>query len=125
MIQLAKGVLASNFGLNDPNLLAEEFVYVEPLMGPLEKEKYLEVFSREYTVREGVPDLDYGLQVSRLNSGIDHSKVVICMCIVAYSTYLPYRSLSHSFSFDSSVIYQIQNFRVDPYDPYRVWVDSR
>ncbi|KAL7535311.1 hypothetical protein ACHAXR_006412 [Thalassiosira sp. AJA248-18] len=79
MIQLAKGVLASNLGLNDPNLLAENFVYVEPLMGPLDKEKYLEQFSGDYDVLGGVPDLDYGLQ----------------------------------------------NFRVDPYDPYRVWVDSR
>ena len=33
-------------------------------MGPLDKEKYLEVFSEEYNVREGVQDLDYGLQVS-------------------------------------------------------------
>eukprot|EP00571_Detonula_confervacea_P017554 CAMPEP_0172311632 /NCGR_PEP_ID=MMETSP1058-20130122/15347_1 /TAXON_ID=83371 /ORGANISM="Detonula confervacea, Strain CCMP 353" /LENGTH=1057 /DNA_ID=CAMNT_0013024889 /DNA_START=145 /DNA_END=3314 /DNA_ORIENTATION=+ len=79
MIQLAKGVLASNLGLNDANLLAEKFVYIEPLMGPMDKDKYLEVFSEEYNVREGVPDLDYGLQ----------------------------------------------NFRVDPYDPYRVWIDSR
>lgn len=33
-------------------------------MGPLDKEKYCEVFSEEYNVREGVPDLDYGLEVS-------------------------------------------------------------
>ena len=48
---------------SDPNLLAEDFVYLEPLMGPFDKEKYLQVFTEEYTVREGVPDLDYGLKV--------------------------------------------------------------
>jgi len=81
MIQLAKGVMASNFGLDDANLLAEEFEYVEPTLGPLGKTKYLEAFGTggEFHVREGVLDLEYGLQ----------------------------------------------NFRVDPYDPYRVWVDSR
>mmetsp|Transcript_27894 Transcript_27894/g.50923 ORF Transcript_27894/g.50923 Transcript_27894/m.50923 type:complete len:1217 (+) Transcript_27894:121-3771(+) len=81
MIQLAKGVMASNFGLDDANLLAEEFEYVEPSLGPLGKQKYLEAFGAggEFHVREGVLDLEYGLD----------------------------------------------NFRVDPYDPYRVWVDSR
>jgi len=81
MIQLAKGVTASNFGLDDANLLAEEFEYVEPSLGPLGKKEYAEVFGvgGEFSVREGVADLDYGLE----------------------------------------------NFRVDPYDPYRVWVDSR
>ena len=64
MIQLAKGVLASNLGLDDSNLLAENFVYIEPLMGPFDKEKYLKVFGEEYDVRGAVPDLDYGLQVS-------------------------------------------------------------
>lgn len=64
LIQLAKGVLASNFGVNDPNLLAEQFVYIEPLLGPLDKDKYLEVFSDEYYIQDAVPDLDYGLQVS-------------------------------------------------------------
>lgn len=64
MIQLAKGVLASNLGLDDSNLLAENFVYIEPLMGPFDKDKYLKVFGEEYDVRGAVPDLDYGLQVS-------------------------------------------------------------
>jgi hypothetical protein len=70
MIQLAKGVLASNLGLDDSNLLAENFVYIEPLMGPFDKEKYLKVFGEEYDVRGAVPDLDYGLQVSSERLGV-------------------------------------------------------
>lgn len=66
MIQLAKGVLASDMGRNDPNLLSEGFAYVEPLMGPMDKGAYLELFGAggEYDVRGGVPDLDLGLEVS-------------------------------------------------------------
>eukprot|EP00804_Cyclotella_cryptica_P002764 CCRYP_021221-RA/>CCRYP_021221-RA protein AED:0.08 eAED:0.08 QI:191/1/1/1/0.66/0.5/4/275/1069 len=78
MIQLAKGVAASNFGLDDPDLLSVDFSYLEPLMGPMNKERYIEVFS-EYNVRDAVPDLDY----------------------------------------------RFENYRIDPYDPYRVWVDTR
>lgn len=81
LIQLAKGVIASNFGLNDPNLLAETFKYLEPLMGPLDKDKYLQVFTNEYDVRSGVPDLDYGLQVRvhMLRSSI-YSFVYLLLC---------------------------------------------
>jgi hypothetical protein len=77
MIQLAKGVVASNFGLDDPDLLANEFSYLEPSMGPLNKMKYLEKFS-EYGVRDAVRDMDY----------------------------------------------RIMNYRVDQYNPYRIWVDT-
>jgi len=79
MIQLAKGVTASSFGLDDPDLLSIDFTYLEPLMGPLKKEAYVELFTTKYNVRDAVPDLDY----------------------------------------------QFQNYRVDPYDPFRVWVDTR
>ena len=63
MIQLAKGITASNFGLEDSDLLSNEFTYLEPLMGPMDKERYIKVFS-EFNVREAVPDLDYQFQVS-------------------------------------------------------------
>jgi len=77
MIQLAKGVVASNFGLDDPDLLANEFSYLETSMGPLNKIKYLEKFS-EYGIRDAVRDMDY----------------------------------------------RIMNYRVDQYNPYRIWVDT-
>ena len=79
MIQLAKGVTASYFGIDDPDLLSNSFSYIEPLMGPLNKEQYVDLFSTTYNVRDGIPNIDY----------------------------------------------QFQNYRVDPYNPYRVWVDTR
>jgi hypothetical protein len=67
MIQLAKGMTASNFGLEDPDLLSEDFSYLEPLMGPMNKERYIEVFS-DYNVRDAVPDLDYRFEVRLADS---------------------------------------------------------
>lgn len=58
--------------------MAENFLYLEKLIGPLDKEQYLKKFGEEYYLRDGMPDLDL----------------------------------------------RLTNFRVDPYDPYRVWVDS-
>ena len=51
---------------SDPDLLSDDFVYVEPLIGPLDKAGYLELFaSGEFGgLGDGVPDLDYGAQVS-------------------------------------------------------------
>jgi len=79
MIQLAKGVTASYFGIDDADLLANEFTYIDQLLGPLDKDKYLQFFSSKYYIRDGIPNIDY----------------------------------------------QLQNYRVDAYNPYRVWVDTR
>lgn len=51
---------------SDPDLLSDDFVYVEPLVGPLDKAGYLELFATgEFGgLGDGVPDLDYGAQVS-------------------------------------------------------------
>jgi hypothetical protein len=65
MIQLAKGVIASNFGLDDEDLLSEDFTYLEPTMGPLDKEGYIRLFGG-LNVRDAVPDLDYQFQVRQL-----------------------------------------------------------
>ena len=78
MIQLAQDVVGSNFGLHDPKLLADNFSYLEPSMGPFNKMVYLEKFS-EFGILDAVTDMDYG----------------------------------------------ITNYRVDPNNPYRVWVDIR
>ena len=78
MIQLAKDVVETNFGLDNPDLLSGKFSYLEPSMGPLNKRKYLEKFS-SYGVLDAVRDMDYG----------------------------------------------IMHYRVDPYNPYRIWVDQR
>jgi hypothetical protein len=76
MIQLAKGVLASELGTKDPDLLSDSFTFCGPLVGPLDKTSFIDAFS-SFNIREALPDLEEN-----------------------YS-----------------------NFRVDPYDPYRIWYD--
>lgn len=78
MIQLTKGVLSSELGVNDPDLLSDEYTFCGPFVGPIKKDEFIKAFS-SFQIKEGLPDLDEN-----------------------YS-----------------------NFRVDPYDPYRVWFDSK
>ena len=76
MISLAKGVIAAQNGIEDPDLLSDDFTYCGPVVGPLPKEEFLRVFEG-FNLQGAFPDLD------------------------------------ESYT----------NFRVDPYDPYRVWAD--
>ncbi len=78
MIQLAKGVLAADTGTKDPDLLSKDFTFCGPIVGPLNKNEFIDEFT-SYELRTAFPDLDEN-----------------------YS-----------------------NFRVDPYDPYRVWYDVK
>ena len=41
---VAKGFMTSNFGLEDLDLLPDDFSYLEPLIGPLKKERYIDVY---------------------------------------------------------------------------------
>jgi hypothetical protein len=72
MIQLVKGVLATDMGAKDPTLLADDFTYCTPYQGPIRRKAYLEKFA--------------GQEFEGLNPSFSH-------------------------------------FRIDPYDPVRVWVD--
>ena len=63
---------------DEPDLLSTDFSYIDPLMGPINKGRYIDVFS-SFNVRDVVSDLDY----------------------------------------------QFQNLRIDPYNPYRVYVDMK
>ena len=72
MIQLVKGVLATDMGAKDPTLLADDFTYCTLYQGPIRKKAYLEKFAEQ-----------------------------------------EFEGLDPSFS----------HFRIDPYDPVRVWVD--
>ncbi|KAG7361167.1 hypothetical protein IV203_036267 [Nitzschia inconspicua] len=76
MISLAKGVLFAKLGAQDPSLLAKEFAFVTPTIGPIGKTRFLESYAAE----------QFG---------------------------------------DFEADYQFSNYRVDPYDPYRVWVDVK
>lgn len=76
MIQLAKGVLASDLGTKDPDLLSDAFTFCGPLVGPLDKSSFMETFAN-FRITDALPDLEQNYT----------------------------------------------NFRVDPYDPYRIWYD--
>ncbi len=78
MIGLAKGLLASDFGATDPDLLAKDFKFIGPLVGPLPRETFVKAFS-SFNLRRAFPDIK--------NEAYD--------------------------------------FRVDPYDPTRVWFTVR
>jgi TolA protein len=72
MIQLAKGILATNLAADDPTLLADSFEYTTPYVGPVRKPAYLEKYAAQ--------------EFANLDPQFEH-------------------------------------FRVDPFDPFRVWVD--
>lgn len=74
MIQLVKGILATNLAAEDPSLLAKDFSFVTPTVGPIGKSKFLD----SYAAQE-------------------------------FGGFTP----------------QFSHFRVDPFDPYRVWVDVK
>ena len=74
MIQLAKGVLATNLAADDPSLLAKDFSFITPTVGPIGRNSFLE----SYATQE-------------------------------FGDFEP----------------ELSNFRVDPFDPYRVWVDVK
>jgi len=74
MIQLVKGIFATNLAADDPSLLSRDFSFITPSVGPIGKKKFLESYATQ----------EFG-----------------------------------DFSPETS------NFRVDPYDPYRVWVDVK
>jgi len=57
MIQLAKGVLSSGTGVEDPSLLSNEFIYSGPLDGPLDKNQFLKKFEK-VDLKAAFPDFD-------------------------------------------------------------------
>jgi hypothetical protein len=69
-------VTATNFGLEDPDLLSDDFTYIEPLMGPMDKERYIAVFD-EFNVKDAVPDLDYQFQVRMM---FELSVILVSWC---------------------------------------------
>ncbi len=74
MIQLVKGILTTNLAVEDPALLAKEFTFTTPSIGPIGKTKFLESYAAQ----------EFG-------------------------------------GFEP----QFSHFRVDSFDPYRVWVDVK
>ena len=78
LIAATKRVLAKNNGTEEPALLASDFKFVAPVVGPLGKEEFLKAFA-SFKIEEGFPDAKFGYYA----------------------------------------------FRVDPFEPNRVWFDAR
>lgn len=45
LIEKCKDVLKKNMGCDEPNLLASDFLFIFPIVGPLKKEEFIEIFS--------------------------------------------------------------------------------
>ena len=78
LIATTKRILAKNNGAEEPALLASDFKFVAPVVGPLGKEEFLKAFA-SFKIEEGFPDAKFGYYA----------------------------------------------FRVDPFEPNRVWYDAR
>ena len=78
LIAKCKLILAKNNGAEDASLLASEFKFVAPVVGPLDKERFLAAF-QSFKIEEGFPDAQFNYY----------------------------------------------HFRVDPFEPCRVWYDAR
>ena len=78
LIANTKRILAKNNGAEEPALLASDFKFVAPVVGPLGKEEFLKAFA-SFKIEEGFPDAKFGYYA----------------------------------------------FRVDPFEPNRVWYDAR
>ena len=78
IIAKCKLILAKNNGGEDPSLLAADFKFVAPVVGPLKKEPFLAAF-QSFKLDEGFPDAKFNYY----------------------------------------------HFRVDPFEPSRVWYDAR
>lgn len=55
LIQMCKAVCASNFGCTSTELLADDFQFVAPIVGPLPKHEFVKAFS-EFDVRTAFPN---------------------------------------------------------------------
>ena len=78
LIAKTKAILAANNGAEDPSLLASDFKFVAPVVGPLPKDDFLKAFA-SFQIEEAFPDAKFGYYA----------------------------------------------FRVDPFEPNRVWFDAR
>ena len=78
LIERCKAVLLTNFGSAQPELLAQSFKFVAPVVGPLSKDEFVAAF-RSFEILDAFPDMKF----------------------------------------------QYHHFRVDPFEPSRVWYTAR
>ena len=58
LLELAAALLAADYGAADAGLLAERFEFCGPVVGPLDKPRFLGALSA-MAIKEGLPDLQY------------------------------------------------------------------
>lgn len=54
LIALAQQLVEKEQGVQDPSLLADDFVFLAPIVGPLSKEKFLEAFAN-FNLKKAFP----------------------------------------------------------------------
>ena len=73
LLGLTEALLRADYGVADPTLLAEDFTFTGPVLGPLTKDEYLQAFggasargpSYFESLRAAMPDLDYRYRDAR------------------------------------------------------------
>lgn len=58
LIRLTKAVLATNNGCDMPELLADDFEFIAPVVGPLSKEEFTKAFA-SFDIMEAFPDMQF------------------------------------------------------------------
>lgn len=66
LIRLTKGALATGFGSEEPERLAESFQFVAPVVGPLPKKEFVDAFSG-FNVLEAFPDMAFNYYEFRVD----------------------------------------------------------
>ncbi len=66
VIATTKRILAKNSGAEEPGLLASDFKFVAPVVGPLSKEEFLKAWA-SFKLEEAFPDAKYGYYAFRVD----------------------------------------------------------
>ena len=66
LIATTKRILAKNSGAEEPGLLASDFKFVAPVVGPLSKEEFLKAWE-SFKLEEAFPDAKYGYYAFRVD----------------------------------------------------------
>lgn len=110
LINLAKAFLTSRGGFGaDPDLMADDFQFAGPVVGPLSKDAFVTAIS-SVDIKTGFPDFNPEFYVREQNRGPTGTQVKLPSCSPALT---------------GIRILCTQGFRVDPFEGNRVWYMAR
>eukprot|EP00600_Ochromonadales_sp_CCMP1393_P000546 CAMPEP_0174984142 /NCGR_PEP_ID=MMETSP0004_2-20121128/17555_1 /TAXON_ID=420556 /ORGANISM="Ochromonas sp., Strain CCMP1393" /LENGTH=225 /DNA_ID=CAMNT_0016236513 /DNA_START=108 /DNA_END=785 /DNA_ORIENTATION=- len=66
LVKLAQDVLRSGVGVNDPDVLADNFEFCAPVVGPLKKEEYLGAL-KNFQILDAFPDMENNFHFVRVD----------------------------------------------------------